>query len=126
MQGAVRTLAAAVGERRGDAATGAALDVVDAALDLELQFRQPAAINRARLVLWTHRLAADAVARDAGAVHGDITTLGWIRDRLSLNPSAAQGLDDALRHLRAISEAGELGQARVFAARVRESLRARA
>ena len=44
--------------------------VADAALDLQLQYRPPSAIDRDRLVLWARRARADAAARSLPALRG--------------------------------------------------------
>jgi hypothetical protein len=60
----------------------AALDVAQAALDVQLRYRPVAEIDRARLDLWARQLLLDAAARDLRAVRGDHSTLEWIRDRI--------------------------------------------
>ena len=59
----------------------AALDVKQAALDLELQYRPVADVDRGRFDAWLRQLLVDAQAKDGGAVLGDVATLEWIRDR---------------------------------------------
>jgi len=49
----------------------------------------------------------DAKARNPGAVHGDVTTLGFIRDRIAINSADGNWIDDQLRYLRAVAEAHE-------------------
>jgi hypothetical protein len=116
---------AVLGHQRRAAAQGA-LDIIDATFDIELQYRPPSAINKARLVLWTRQLVLDAHARRAGAVHGDVTTIGWIRDRLDLDPAAGRGIDDEIRYLRAVAEAREFPAAATHAVRLRSQVRAAA
>jgi len=82
MDDALAGLTRAVGARNARAASGAALDVASAALDLQLQHRPPREIDSARLGLWTRRLSSDATAHDRVAVSGDLATLEWIRDRI--------------------------------------------
>jgi hypothetical protein len=115
---ALDALAAAVGARDRRTTPQAALDVADAGLDLQLRYRPPVEVNRARLELWTRRLLADAAAGDAAAVKGDVTTLAWIRDRIPFDRAAGDRIDDRLRLLRAVADAGELEVATVQAARL--------
>jgi len=60
-----------------------AFDVAQTALDLQLRYRPPAEIDRARFDLWARRLATDAAAGDAIGVTGDLVVLEWIRDRIA-------------------------------------------
>ena len=57
--------------------------MIQAALDLELTYRPPAQIDRARFDLWLRHTLVDAAARDRAAVSGDVATLEWIRDRIT-------------------------------------------
>jgi hypothetical protein len=124
MRVALASLTTGVDHRRQRRVAQSALHVVDAVLDLELQHRSPSTVNKARLVLWTRQLALDARARRAGAVHGDVTTIGWIRDRLDLDPAAGANIDDQIRYLRAIAEAHEFRRAATQAKRLRDDVRA--
>jgi hypothetical protein len=123
---ALGDLTAAVDARQRRAAVQSALHVIDAIFDVELRYRPPSDVNKARLVLWTRQLALDAHARRAGAVHGDVTTIGWIRDRLDLDPAAGRSIDDEIRYLRAVAEAREFPAAATHAARLRTQVRAAA
>jgi hypothetical protein len=67
-----------------------------ARLDLQLQHRAPAQIDRARFELWARQAERDAAARDAGALKGDIATLERIADRLPRGPA----VERLLRRLR--------------------------
>jgi hypothetical protein len=122
MSQALHAMATAVGARNSRTAPQAALDVADAGLDLQLRYRHPAEVNRARFELWTRRLLADAAARDSAAVKGDVTTLAWIRDRIPLASTDGNDLDDQLRYLRSVADAHELKVAMVQAARLHEAL----
>jgi hypothetical protein len=79
-------------------------------------------VNLGRFELWTRRLLVDAAARNAAAVHGDVTTLAWIRDRIALDDADRNGIDDQLRYLRSVAGAREFEIAMVQAARLRETL----
>jgi hypothetical protein len=115
-------LAAAVGARDSRTAPQAALAVANASLDLQLRYRPVVAINLARFELWARQLLVDAAANNAAAVHGDVTTLAWIRDRIALDRADGNGIDDQLRYLRSVADANEFEVAMVQAARLRDSL----
>jgi hypothetical protein len=121
---ALGALAAGVSARNNAKAPQAALDVADASLDLQLRYRPVVAINLARLHLWARRLLVDATAGNAAAVHGDVTTLAWIRDRLALTDADGNGIDDQLRYLRSVADAKEFEVAIVQATRLRETIAA--
>ena len=80
---------------------GDAFAVADAALDLQLQYRPPAEIDRERFELWTRRARRDAAARRRAALRGDVATLTWIRDRIAASL-------DALDRVRVDHRLGEL------------------
>jgi hypothetical protein len=107
LRAALDALATTVRTRSQRRASQAALDVANATLDLQLRYRPPAEINLARFELWAWQLAVDAKARNPGAVHGDVTTLGFIRDRIAINSADGNWIDDQLRYLRAVAEAHE-------------------
>jgi len=100
---ALKALARAVKARDRGKARNAALDAALAALDLQLQYRPPAEIDRARFDLWTRQVRVDAAARKLSAVSGDVATLEWIRDRIArtLDSVVATRLDTQLEELRA-------------------------
>jgi hypothetical protein len=122
MSKALDALVAAVGGRNRQQASQAALAVVDASLDLQLRYRPVAEINLARFELWARQLFVDAAARNAAAVHGDVTTLAWIRDRTALATADTNGIDDQLHYLRSVADANEFEVAMVQAARLRTSI----
>jgi hypothetical protein len=94
-------LAAAVRNRKADAAQRAALDVRQWALDLELRHRPAVDVDIARFGLWAERLALDVAARSRAATGGDIYTLDYIRDRIlqRLDPAQATELNTQLGEL---------------------------
>jgi hypothetical protein len=100
---AITALAAAVEARSARRTRHAALDVVQAGLDLQLRYRSPAVIDRARFDLWARQVLVDAGARDLPAVSGDVATLEWIRDRIAhtLDSVSVTRLDTYLGELRA-------------------------
>ena len=99
---ALAGLGKAVKAQRSGKARDAALDVALAALDLQLQYRRPAAIDRARFDLWARQVLVDAAARDPAAVSGDVATLEWIRDRVArtLDSVDVTRIDTLLEQLR--------------------------
>lgn len=76
--------------------------MAQAALDLELSYRPPAAIDRARFDLWLRQVVVDASARDRSSVSSDLATLEWIRDRIAytLDSVAVTRIDTGLEKLR--------------------------
>jgi hypothetical protein len=122
MTDALESVAGAVSRRDGPATVQAALDVGRAALDLQLRYRPPAEVNLSRFDLWTRQLQADVASGDRGSALGDVATLGWIRDRIALDPSDAQSVDDALRFLGAAVEAGEPRGIATATARLRRAV----
>jgi hypothetical protein len=85
MRRAIGALSGATQARDPERAGTAAIDVAQAALDLELQYRPPAAIDLARFELWTRQLTVDAGANNLGGVTGDLATMEWTRDRFAQN-----------------------------------------
>jgi hypothetical protein len=80
---ALGILSDSVARRDSVRARRAALNLADAALDVELRTRPPEEIDRARFELWARKLVVDASAGDAAGVRGDLATLEWIRDRIA-------------------------------------------
>jgi hypothetical protein len=80
---ALAALTRAVKAQEVSRARHAALDVALATLDLQLQYRSLAWIERARGDLWARQVLVDAADRDAGGVTSDVATLEWIRDRFA-------------------------------------------
>jgi hypothetical protein len=124
----LKALSRTVDSRSQRGAQQAALDVDSVSLDLQLRYRPPSEIDRARFDLWARRLALDANAKNAGAVSGDVTTLAWIRDRIALDPADANLIDDQLRLLRSVAaasvaDAKEFKVAAAEATQLRENLR---
>jgi hypothetical protein len=107
MSHAVATLTRAVRHGR---ARAAALPAAQAALDLQLQYRPPIEIDRARLSLWARRVAVDAARHDARSVNGDVSTIEWIRDRLTqaVGPVALARIDRQIEEMRTAVTDGHL------------------
>lgn len=88
---AIEALSKAVHARDQEPAETAAIDVAQAALDIELRYRPPDEIDLARFELWARQLIVDAKAKSLGGANGDIASLEWTRDRF------AAGLEPADR-----------------------------
>jgi hypothetical protein len=99
---AVEALAEAVADRDRVAARQAALDVEQAALDLQLQYRPAAEVDLGRFDAWLRQVLVDVESRDLGALLGDVATLEWIRDRVetALGRVELTRLDTLLKELR--------------------------
>jgi hypothetical protein len=107
MSHAVTALTRAVRHGR---ARAAALQTAQGALDLQLQYRPPTEIDRTRLSLWARRVAVDAARHDARSVNGDVSTIEWIRDRLTqaVGPVALARLDRRIGEMRTAVTDGHL------------------
>jgi hypothetical protein len=81
MSRAIAALSGAVKAHDQERAGTAAIDVAQAALDLQLRYRPPAEIDLARFELWARQLTVDARVRDLGGVSGDLATMEWTLDR---------------------------------------------
>jgi hypothetical protein len=79
MDGALASLEAAVAAFRGRRQT--ALHVLQAALDLQLQYRPVAAVDADRIDLWWRQLALDSVARNEAGIRSDLAIISAIRER---------------------------------------------
>lgn len=88
----------------------AALDVAQANLDLELQYRAPVEIDLARFNLLTKQVLIDVEADEVPWVKSDVTTLELIRDRFvhSIDLASATHLNALLEDLRASIENEDL------------------
>jgi hypothetical protein len=118
-------LAQAVHSRTQSEAATAAIDLAQAALDIELRYRPITDVDRARFELWARQLAVDAAAQSLGRVRGDVATLEWVRDRFahSLDPAARTRIDTHLLALREAVIDADLEAAGAEAARLQGTLR---
>jgi hypothetical protein len=107
---ALARLTHAVTHHRRTLARTAAISTAQAALDLELQYRPPADIDRERFVLWARRAAVDAAARDTAGPYSDISALEWVRDRImrAVDPVTLVRIDAGLTDLRSQVDDGKL------------------
>jgi hypothetical protein len=87
---ALDTLIRAVAARDPARARQAALQVEQAALDLQLRHRPPAGVDLDCMDLWARQLV-DAAAKDRGAIAGDLRIL-WVRAShiIHTGPAAAE------------------------------------
>jgi hypothetical protein len=147
MSGAIVVLVAAVDARQPAEARQAAIDVARTCLDLQLQYRPPVEIDRARFDLWVCQLIIDVAADDPAAVAGDAATLKWIWDRITYPPDSSDlghsdtqpgrngklssgwcdssdisRIDTQLDDLRAAADAGDLAAASDYAAKLQDAL----
>jgi hypothetical protein len=83
MDRALKALGAAIDAHDRVAAGTAAIDVAQSSLDLELRYRPPTEIDRARFELWARQILVDGAAGNMGGVNGDVATLDWVRDRFA-------------------------------------------
>jgi hypothetical protein len=99
---AVEALFRGVKARDQQRAGTAAIDVAQAALDIELRYRPPDEIDLARFELWARQLLVDAKANSLGRASGDTASLEWIRDRFAerLEPADLTRIDTHLLTLR--------------------------
>jgi hypothetical protein len=124
MSDALGSLAEAVDARNATQAQQAAIDASQWSLDLQLRYRPPADIDRARFDLWAARLTLDAAAGDAAAVNGDLFTLDYIRDRIlhTLDGAEATRVNSALEELQTAVDEEDLAAASDAAERLRDIL----
>ena len=118
---ALAELSKAVGARNPKLATTRAIDLGQAALDLELRYRPPDEIDLGRFDLWARRTVADAAAGRLGAVSGDVASLEWTRDRIAdrLDPADLSRINSELLALREAEVDKKLTAVSAAAARVR-------
>jgi sigma54-dependent transcription regulator len=108
--------------RRAGAGRGAALDLLQAALDLELRHRTADQIDRARFDLWARRAQLDLAAHDLANATGDVSTLEWIRDRIAtgLDPVLLARVNGLILRLREHVNDGHVRPALRTVARIRD------
>lgn len=123
MNRALEALRSAVTKENVRAASQAAVDVAQSALDLELLYRGN--VEADRFHLHAQQLRVHAAARDLAGVTGEVAVLEWIRDRLasSLSKEGLVALDTDLRALREVASTGNMLAAADLAARAAALLR---
>jgi hypothetical protein len=119
-------LAPAVEARNPEGAREAALDVVMAALDLQLQYRPATEVDLGRFGVWADQLLVDTASdeADAGHIAGDVTSLEWIWDRIAhtLDDTATGDIEAQLDDLRAAADDEDTATAAEAAPRLVESV----
>ena len=123
---ALNGLAKPVAARDRAGAQQAAVDAAQATLNLHLQYRPVAEVDRGRFELWLRQLLVDAVRGSSAAVAGDVSTLEWIRDRIAatLSPEKRTALDTLLVEQREAVRDGNLKAVTKGATELRELIRA--
>src|SRR5215218_2200494 len=126
MNEALAAVKAAVDARDAERTSQAAIDVAQWSLDLRLQYRPQTEIDLARMDLWAAQLTLDASKGDAGAVGGDVFTIGYIRDRIlnTLDDADVVRLDTEVQKLQVAVADDDLSTASDTAERLRETLKA--
>src|SRR5215210_6609785 len=125
MNEALSALKAAVDVRDAGRTRQAAIDVAQWSLDLRLQYRPQTEIDLARMDLWAAQLTLDAAVGEAGAVGGDVFTIGYIRDRIlnTLDGADVVRVDSEVQKLQVAAADGDLTAASDTAERLRDTLR---
>lgn len=124
MTDALAALARAVDARDAAQAQQAAIDTAQSSLDLQLRYRPQVDIDLARFDLWAAQLTLDASAGDAGAVGGDVFTIGYIRDRIlnTLDGTDRFRVDTEVQKLQVAAADHDLAAATDAAKRLRDIL----
>jgi hypothetical protein len=98
----------ALDARNAEGTRSAALDVAQAALDLELQYRPPTDIDLGRFQIWAEAAVVDASSdeADSGLVAGDVTSLEWTWDRIAhtFDKADASEIEAQLKDLRTAAD----------------------
>jgi hypothetical protein len=124
MTDALAALVRAVDARDATQAQQAAIDTAQSSLDLQLRYRPQVDIDLARFDLWAAQLTLDASAGDAGAVGGDVFTIGYIRDRIlnTLDGTDRFRVDTEVQKLQVAAADHDLAAATDAAKRLRDIL----
>jgi hypothetical protein len=124
MSDSLAALDAAVDARDAARARQAAIDVAGWSLDLRLQYRPQPEVDLSRMDLWAAQVMLDAAAGDAGAVRGDVFTLGYIRDRIltTLDDAETTSVNTAYLKLQVAAADEDLKKASDAAEHLREIL----
>ena len=109
------SLVPAADDHNAEGTANAALDVGQASLDLQLQFRPPTEIDTDRFELWSRQLVVDAQRLEAvpAFIAGDVATLEWILDRFAhtLDPATRSELESQLSDLRSAADEEDVAAA---------------
>lgn len=107
----VAVLTTAVGGRNPAAAGQAAINALRLGLDLQLRHRPSTDVDLARMDGWGRQLLLDvAAAEPAGLIHGDVTSLKYVRDRVlaTVNRTDLGKIDELIHQLAEASEGADL------------------
>ena len=119
-------MAPTLNARNAEGTRSAALDVAQAALDLELQYRPPTDIDLGRFNVWAEAVVVDASSdeADSGLVAGDVTSLEWTWDRIShtLDKADASEIEAQLKDLRTAADDEDTDAVATGAAHLLETL----
>jgi hypothetical protein len=120
LDSALARLTDATATRQPGPTTGAAVQVAQSALDLELRHRSVVYVDLGRFHLHAQQLRIDAAAGDASGATAEVATLEWIRDRIAgaVTVDERQRIDDQLANLRTTASTGNLAAAADQAARL--------
>jgi hypothetical protein len=104
----------------------AAIAVGQAGLDLQLQYRPPTEVDRARFDLWTRQLMADTTATEPGPgnVAGDVAVLQRVWDRFghTVDKAAARGVKAQLEELETAAKKENVAKAAQGAQRLSDTI----
>jgi hypothetical protein len=102
------------------------LDVAQAALDLELQYRPPPEVDLARFKIWAESTVVDGSSDEAdpGQVASDIAALEWTWDRIAntVDEADASDIEAQLKALRAAADDEDTEAAATGATQLLETL----
>lgn len=116
------SLVPAADDHNTEGTANAALDVAQASLDLQLQFRPPTEIDRERFELWSRQLVVDAnrLETDPAFVAGDVATLEWILERFAhtLDPATLAEVESLLADLRVTADDEDVAAAAELASQL--------
>ena len=123
MDVALGTLTRAVKAKRTPQAAQAAIDVAQAALDLQLRSLPVARVDVERIHLHTQQLRVYAAAKDLAGVTGEVAVIEWISERIAFGRGVRPQIETAIRDLRSAVDARNLVTAADHAARLASRMR---
>jgi hypothetical protein len=102
----------------------ATIRVALASLDLQLQYRPAADVDRDRLDVWARQVALDSEGEEVGDVASDVVILDaiWQRTRHSVGAAGQAAIEQRLADLRAAVESEDLAAAASAARALQDSL----
>jgi hypothetical protein len=102
----------------------AALDVAQASLDLQMQYRPLTEINLTRFDLWTLQILADVPGDEPSQIMGDVAVLEWVWERVrhTVDIDVAEQIVSHLDNLRRAANHEDLDAASVEATQLHDFL----